>query len=399
MKIGFDVSQTGRSKAGCGYFADSLIRNIAAIDSGNEYILYPAVGDLFWDPECARETFHCENRNFQRVAAPKNFDESQALWRRPGPDFEKQLGTPDIFHANNFFCPTELKNALLVYTLYDLSFLEHPEWTTEANRVGCCQGVFRASLYADQIIAISEYSCRHFLQIYPHYPSDRITVIYPASRFGAPAEISRPSCLPLLKPEKFWLSVATLEPRKNHSRLLHAYAKLKSTGRAFPLVLAGGRGWLMEDFQRTLDRLGLNEDVIVTGYVDDAALQWLYQNCFAFVYPSLFEGFGMPVLEAMGLGAPVIASDTTSIPEIAASAGLLVDPTDEASITEAMRKLATGEANRDRLRSASQQSAARFSWTKSAQQALDVYRRVAERGFGERRAETAFAEPSPLANH
>jgi len=130
MTIGFDVSQTGRSKAGCGYFADGLIRQLAEVDRENRYVLYPAVGDMFWDADCAKSTFSSGRPNFRRTRAPASFESSQAFWRYPQADFEQQLGSPDIYHANNFFCP-ELKTARLVYTLYDLGYLEEPAWTTE----------------------------------------------------------------------------------------------------------------------------------------------------------------------------------------------------------------------------------------------------------------------------
>jgi len=377
MRIGFDVSQTGRLKAGCGYFAESLIRRLAELDSENEYILYPAVGDLFWDPECATETFRADHANFRRLDAPADFEQSKSFWRTPPADFEKQLGEPDVFHANNFFCPVGLQRAKLVYTLYDLSFLEHPEWTTEANRIGCFTGVFRASLYADLIVAISEHSRRCFLQTFPHYPPERVKVVHLASRFQRRDGLPRPASLFRLQPERFWLSVCTLEPRKNHRRLLAAYARLKARrSSVFPLVLAGGKGWMMEEFERTLGEFDLGEEVILTGYLDDAALQWLYQNCFAFVYPSLFEGFGLPVLEAMGLGAPVITSNVTSLPEVVGTAGLLIDPENESEISAAMSSLLDSEALRDELRREGMEAAGRFSWATAAQTMLGLYEEV-----------------------
>ena len=378
MRIGFDVSQTGRTKAGCGYLADGLIRELSKIDAENEYVLYPAVGDVFWDPDCARDTFHCNLPNFRRQPAPKSFEASQSFWRNPGEDFDEALGSPDIFHANNFYCPSGLRRARLIYTLYDLAFISHPDWTTEANRLGCFYGMFRASLKADLIVSISESSRKHFLEVFPHYPADRVVVVYPGSRFPSPVELPRPEALRRFQPGKFWLSVATLEPRKNHKRLLRAYAALKQKRPdPLPLVLCGGKGWLMDEFESELASLGLTEDVILTGYLENDALQWLYQNCFAFVYPSYFEGFGLPVLEAMSLGAPVIASKATSIPEIVGSAGLLIDPYDEASILSAMERLLGGEVSRDRLRSAGREQASLFSWEASARQMLELYRQVA----------------------
>ena len=377
MKIGFDVSQTGRFKAGCGYFAHGLIRELSAMDGSNDYVLYPAVGDLFWDPECERSTFTVDLPNFRRTAAPSSFTSSRSFWANPPSDFERQLGSPDVFHANNFFCP-ELPSARILYTLYDLGFLEEPDWTTEANRAGCFSGVFNASLRADRIVAISEWSRSHFLRTFPHYPENQIAVVYPGSRFERRADLPRPAPLGRLKPGNFWLSVGTLEPRKNHRRLLEAYARMREqAGSTLPLVLAGGRGWLMEDFGETVAGLKLGSDVILTGYLDDLELQWLYQNCYAFVFPSLFEGFGLPVLEAMSLGAAVIASNTSSLPEIVGSAGILVDPRDTEAIAAAMQSLGANAVRRESLRDLATSRARSFSWRSAATKVLDLYGELA----------------------
>lgn len=383
MRIGFDVSQTGRLKAGCGYFADSLIRYLADIDSDNEYILYPTFGDFYWDPDWPTTTCQISRPNVRPGLGHRTLAAAQLLWSCPATDLETQLGNPDIIHANNFFCPVGLKKARLVYTLYDLGFVEHPDWTTERNRTGCFDGVYNASLYADLIIAISDYTRRHFLEIFPHYPADQIIVVYPASRFLGRTDFARPDRLPQLQPERFWLSVGTMEPRKNYRRLLQAYASLKARrGQTFPLVLVGPQGWLMDDFEKTIDDLFLRQDLILLGYVDDRALQWLYQNCFAFVYPSLFEGFGLPVLEAMSLGASVIASGSTSLPEIIEEAGILIDPLSDEAIFLAMLRLSTDAEFRATLKERAFRQAAKFAWGTTARAVLEGYRDVLSRGGG-----------------
>lgn len=373
MKIGFDISQTGAGKTGCGYFAEGLIGAIGRLESGHEYFLYPAFGDAFWDPQCATATYSANHPAFSRMKAPATFEESKRFWRNSGgvPDFEARIGSPDLIHSNNFFCPRGLTQARLVYTLHDLSFLVDPSWSTEPNRAACLYGVFGASTNADWIVANSDYTRRHFLEVFPHYPADRTAFVHATSRYAAASPASpRPERFAYLQPDGFWLSVGSLEPRKNQRRLVEAYMRIKSR---LPLILAGGPGWLMEDFA---DRQP--PGVELAGYLPDTELEWLYRNCFGFVYPSLFEGFGMPVLEALSLGAPVICSNTTSLPEVAGEAALLVDPLDVEALAAAMLRLEEKPV-RERLRSLAVRQAQRFQWEASARKLLAVYEECARR--------------------
>ncbi|MGE4538815.1 MAG: glycosyltransferase family 4 protein [Desulfovibrio sp.] len=373
MKIGFDVSQTGAGKAGCGYFAAGLLAALAAVDRNNDYVLYPAFGDFWWEPRpkaCLRPA----GGRFRLGPTFRRFWNQKRFFRQPPADLEARLGNPDIVHANNFFCPTGLARARLVYTLYDLSFLDNPAWTTEGNRTGCFDGVFRAATTADYVVSISEYSLNHFLRIFSQYPRSRTVVAPLASRFSAASPQARPRIADAIAPGGYWLCVGTIEPRKNHERLFAAYAAWrKETGGDMPLVLAGGKGWLMDDVARTVGELGIADHLVFTGYVSDAELAWLYANCHAFLYPSLFEGFGLPVLEAMSLGAAVICSDATSLPEVAGQAAIMVDPLDVAGLAQAMAKL---EGDATLLESLRQRSLARarcFSWERTAEIVRDAY--------------------------
>jgi glycosyltransferase involved in cell wall biosynthesis len=380
MIIGFDTSLTGNGKAGTGYFAAGLIGGLADVDSGNLYLLYPSFGDGVWDGNWPRTRPLLERPNVRRGLGHRTRRELDTFWRTDPLD-ERALGDPDVIHSNNFYCPVRLRTARIVYTLYDLSFLEHPEWTTEGNRRTCLSGVLNASVHADRIIAISKYTQQHFVREFPHFPAERVSVVYPASRFPQ-ALAGRPSrAVQRLSPGGFWLSVATLEPRKNHVRLLAAYARLKQTClSAPPLVLVGGKGWLMDGLSAELSRRGLRKDVLLLGYVDDASLQWLYENCFGFAYVSLLEGFGMPVLEAMSCGAAVITSNTTSLPEVTGDAAISVDPYDTDAIYSAMLSVQRGEVDRSVLRQRSYARAAQFSWTKTALEVKSIYELLHEAG-------------------
>jgi len=376
MRIGFDVSQTGGGKAGCGMMSYHLIRALAALDRDNEYLLYPAFGDLFWESRRGSIAAPAAD-NFKLALRFRSFESSRRFWMRPPGDFEARLGRPDIVQANNFFCPKGLKNARLVYFLHDIAFLEDPNWSTCANRTGCFAGVYEAALRADLIVANSGFTRAHFLQTFPHYPGDRVRVMHLASRFAGAGPGVRPKALPGTTPGAFFLCVGTIEPRKNHVRLFEAYARFCDAAKAdVPLVLAGGKGWLMDDAAEAAGRLGIASRLILTGYLEDEALAWLYRNCLAFVYPSLFEGFGLPVVEALSLGAPVVTANVSSLPEVAADAALLVDPLDTAGLAEAMLRLWREPALRQDYASRARARAAFFSWDKAARVVMDCHREV-----------------------
>ena len=383
MRIGFDVSQTGREKAGCGFLADNLIRALPALMPADEFLLYPTFGDLFWDERWESDTAFPQAANLRRGFHHDDFETARGFWRAPPAELEELLGAPDIVHSNNFFCPSGLRRARLVYTLYDLNFLEHPEWTTEANRIGCFEGVFGASIKADAIVAISEFTRRHFLERFPHYPTERVGVVHLASRFdGISGETgaSAPARLARLRGGRFWLAVGTIEPRKNYDGLIAAYARLKAEEKGtLPLAIAGKSGWMMRHFEAELERLGIAEDVVRLGYVDESELAWLYRNCFALVYPTLWEGFGLPLVEAMSQGAAVISSAVSSIPEIVGDAGVLIDPRDETALVEAMRGLARAPELRRALGERARARAARFSWPLAARRVADIYRETLAR--------------------
>jgi glycosyltransferase involved in cell wall biosynthesis len=377
MKIGFDISQTGKEKAGCGHFADSLIQALIHGDRENEYILYPHFGTSYWDPAGKKTTRNSDRSNVSRIVIGNNFQESRTFWEHFPEHGEEMLGRPDIVHANNFSCPRAFHQAKVVYTLYDISFLIHPEFTSEQNRWICFEGVFNASCYADFIVAISDYSRKSFLETFPHYPTDRIRVVPLGSRFPSMSGDHPGSAVDGLVPDKFWLAVGTLEPRKNVRRLLRAYAAFISRNReCLPLALAGGKGWLEDDLEAFIHSLGIHEQVIMLGYVSDEELTWLYKNCFAFIYPSLFEGFGLPVLEALSLGAAVVTSNTTSLPEVAGDAAWYVDPLKEEDLVAAMTGLMKDHNYRTNLKSRTKSQARKFSWEGCASEVLTVYREV-----------------------
>ena len=180
LNVGFDISQTGANKAGCGYFADAMISGMLRLTPQNSYLLLRNFGDFFFDPDIQRVKPY-SGKNVFYASGIDSRDKLAKYWASS--DLPSKLAGLDILHANNFWCPRQRLSARLVYTLYDISFLEEPSWTTEVNRIGCFAGVFNAAIAADFIVAISKFSRRHFLRVFPHFPPDRIEVVYPCSKF------------------------------------------------------------------------------------------------------------------------------------------------------------------------------------------------------------------------
>lgn len=375
MHLGFDISQTGQAKAGCGFFSHALAEALIASNRIDRITLYPTFGDFFLDSQMPDQNPY-PGPGVAYLKPQRTLSEARAFWSQK--NLGSTLGHPDLLHSNNFWCPHALGDVPLIYTLYDLAFTEHPEWTTEPNRTGCFEGVFRASILADWIVAISKSSRNHFLELFPYFPPERIEVIYPCSRYR---DNQIPGVQPYLlnesPPDSFWLSVGTIEPRKNLTTLAEAYAHYRELSvHPLKLVFAGGTGWLMASFKEKLSELGILDHVIFTGYVSDDELVWLYRNCFANIYPSYFEGFGLPVLEALQFGAPTLASQATSIPEVAGKAALLIDPYQIESLTHGMLELERNPGLRERLKALGPSQAARFDRTLSTEKLIRLYERA-----------------------
>lgn len=377
MKIGFDVSQTAEEMAGCGFFSKQMISHLLEIDRDNKYMLYP----LFYGyrhPDY-KKAYQSTQHNVTNHFINNSLNHFNQKWQ-DHVDKSEILGNPDIVHSNNFSFPSNV-NAKRVMTIYDMGYLDCPEYTTEANRLVCFEGAFEASIYADHIITISEFSKRCFMKYFPYYPEERISVVYLGSRPTLTKVTNITTIQEVQKKfglsDSFWLGVGTIEPRKNYRLLLEAYAQLvEEQTEPKPLYIAGGKGWMEQDIQDRINELGIADKIKFLGYVSDEELSVLYSTCFAFIYPSLYEGFGLPVLEAMSCGAPVITSNSSSIPEVAGNAGILIDPIDVKSLLIAMRNLETNKELRAELIEKSAAQAQKFSWRTAAQQMLDIYHKV-----------------------
>ena len=302
------------------------------------------------------------------------------LWTHLRLSWEVTRRAPDVLFVPAHVLPIA-HPARTVVTIHDLGYLHHPEAHTRGARYYLEWSTRFNARQASHIIADSESTRRDLLH---HYgvPAGRISVVYPGGGTTDPSVVD-PGDLSRVKkryglPAKYLLYVGTIQPRKNLERLLEAYALLAQSneGDDLGLVIAGKKGWLFEGIYRRATELGLGERVVFPGYVETNDLPALMSAATAFVLPSLYEGFSLPVLEAMSYGTPVICSNVSALPEVVGDAAWLVDPLNVGELAEAMRRVASDEKLRGDLRQRGFEQAARFSWDRCAREVLDVIEMV-----------------------
>lgn len=269
----------------------------------------------------------------------------------------------------------------VVTTIHDLSVLRHPEWHP-ADRVRWYEREFFASLdRSDHFITVSAFSRQEMIELAGIEP-DRITVIPLAARSvfrPRPAHETQAWLAERGLPRDYLLYAGTLEPRKNVPGLVEAYGSLAANlRRRCPLLIAGAAGWGRESIEELIGRHGLDDDVRVLGYVDDETLAGLYGGARALVWPTYYEGFGLPPLECMASGTPVITSRVCSLPEVTGDAALLVDPRDVGALRAAMHQVVEDDSVCQDLRSRSIARSQAFSWAACASAHADIYRRLSK---------------------
>lgn len=283
----------------------------------------------------------------------------------------------DLLHAMAFVSPL-INPVPTVVTVYDLTFVRYPERLSAARRLYLRLLTHISCVRARRITAISR-STAEDLTLLLGIPQDKIDVTplaYDEERFypHPAAEVAAFRQMRGL-PERFWLFVGTIEPRKNLALLLDAYAALPRSVR-LPLVLGGGQGWGMNDVVARIKRHGLGGEVIMPGFIAADELPLWYNSAEVFVYPSVFEGFGLPVLEAMACGTPVITSNVSSLPEVAQHAGMCLPPADEAAWANALRRAAQDSEWRSAARVRGLEEAKKFKWQATAHKTYQSYRRA-----------------------
>lgn len=286
--------------------------------------------------------------------------------------YERVFPPTDIYHATEHLLPRLSRRTVM--TVHDLIFKRLPQTHTWKNRAFLSTGMPIFLQKANAIIAVSAQTKRDLEDIYEVEPS-RVTVIpegIDENFRQVPAD--DPDSRDLRKRlGLYFLMVGTLEPRKNHAAVLRALAYLRSRGHVLNLVIAGGQGWKFSPVQSLVTELGLQSQVQFAGFVPEELLPAYYSNAVALLQPSLYEGFGFPVLEAMACGAPVVISNRSCLPELAGPNALVVDPDDIHDLGDAMLRLSQQAGLREDLRAKGLQHARQFTWAETSRQTVELY--------------------------
>lgn len=371
--IAIDYTSAVTQGAGIGRYTRELVRAVARQDRATDFRLFVAGGRGAALPEPP-------GPNFSYRPARLNAEWFARLWHRarlPLP-VETWTGPVNLLHAPDFTLPPVRRGTRTLLTVHDLSFIRTPETAAPGLRAYLNRVVPRSVQRADHILADSEATRRDLIELYGT-PADSVSVLYSGvdERFEPvrdDASLRRVREAYGIGDGPYIFSLGTVQPRKNYARLAEALHRLDRP--ELKLVIAGGKGWLQDPLYEQIESLRLGDLVQFIGFAADEDLPALYSAARVFAFPSLYEGFGLPPLEAMACGVPVVASSASSVPEVVGEAGLLVDPLDVDDLAGALARALDDEALRADLTRRGLEQARRFSWAESARQLREHYNRL-----------------------
>lgn len=373
MHICIDISPAAHRKAGLGRYARELAERAHRTDSQNAYSLF-YYGSSRVEPPPSLS--HLPAHTVPLPAKPWRM--SVLLAHYAHIPMDRMFSGVDLFHGTDHLLP-RFRRIRSVFTVHDVIPQLLPEFHLPLNRWYLTLMFPRFLRCADAVIAVSECTRRDTVRLY-NVPEEKIRVIYegvdPRFRPVGDAAVLQQVRIRYGLPEDYILYVGTIEPRKNLTRLLEAYQTLKQKGYGHKLVFVGAKGWLCQPVFDAMRQLGLEDDIILPGFITDQDLPAVYAGASLFVFPSLYEGFGLPPLEALATGVPTVVSDASSLPEVVGDAALQVPPTDTGALAAAMERVLSDAALAQRLAAAGPARARLFTWEKAAEETVALYRKV-----------------------
>ena len=359
----------GLRNAGVSRYTRNLTKALLAIDN-NSYVIFSnsSVRDNPYK--------YAKNAEFVRTSLPTSRTSARVLWEQFSLPLHSALRQLDIVHSFLNVVPL-LSTAAQVVTIHDLSYLTTP-WAHPLQRKLFLRVMSKRSAHiAGAVLADSKATKADIANIF-RVPDEKIWVVYPGLEPDMRPATSRSEIEQFRArkglPERFILYLGTLEPRKNVDNLIRAFGRIRRSGiYDGELVIAGARGWGFQTIESTIETESLGSSVHLVGYVDRAEQPLWYDAAQVFAYPSAYEGFGMPVLEAMACGTPVVTSCVSSLPELVGDAGLTVDPNSVDGIADALARLVNSASLRDEYRERGIARASHFSWEIAAARCLKAY--------------------------
>ncbi len=371
MTIYYDISAAVHARAGLGRYAASLARALMADHKEELTLFYNNTPDATLPSGME----HIPRRTVR--AGYKRWRMQVWLGQLLRLRFDHLLPGATLYHATEHLL-MPLHSIPTVLTVHDLLYHLFPRYHKPLNYVFLNLAMPLFCRRADAIIAVSHFTRQDLIDHY-HVPADKVTVIYeaPAPHFRPPTEeqIAAARARHHL-PARYLLTLCTIEPRKNHTRFLRAFEQLCVDDTDLYWVIVGGKGWLYEGFFAALERSPARERVILPGHIHDEHLPAVYGGATVFVFPSLGEGFGLPPLESMACGTPVVSSNATSLPEVCGDAAQYFDPRDVETMIATLRPVLHDPELRAAMRERGLHQAAHFSWTRAATETWTVYERV-----------------------
>ncbi|MHB1133604.1 MAG: glycosyltransferase family 4 protein [Chloroflexota bacterium] len=375
MRIAIDYTPAVHQGAGIGRYTRCLVQALAELDAENEYVLFYSYSGR--KPEWP----FAAHPNFIEKGVSVSDRALSIIWHRLGLPLPVNLvvGSVQVYHATDFALPPLRRSAGLV-TVHDLSFILFPDHA-DSGLVSYLERAVPQSVRRARLVLADSENTRNDLVCLLDAKPERVEVLYA----GVEARFQPVVDETVLESVRqryglnwpFILSLGTIERRKNLARLVQAYGRLRARRPLLPkLLIVGRRGWLYEDVFAAVEELGLQNEIIFPGYIADEDLPALYSLAQLFVYPSLYEGFGLPPLEAMACGTPVVAANTSSLPEVLVDAAVLVPPTDVEALADGMGRALADEELRASLRERGLVRAGDFTWQRAARRLLDIYGQV-----------------------